>query len=220
MTPEEAAKLRAPFPAASIGSLPRGGTKLDYVGHAAVTDRLLAVDPEWNWEPVAWAADGTPYWQANGNDAILWIRLTVAGTTRLGVGICKSDAFELEKQLIGDALRNAAMRFGVALDLWSKEDLASGVESRPESGRAPAAGGGEAVDPAPQTSPPISKAKLASLAAKARSLTADGVKVADERARRGLPLLDNCTAAQLADYALMLGELEAELTKPFDKASA
>ena len=33
------------------------------------------------------------------------------------------DAFEVHKQLISDALRNAAMRFGVALDLWSKEDL-------------------------------------------------------------------------------------------------
>ena len=34
--------------------------------------------------------------------------------------------FELEKQLISDAIRNAAMRFGVALDLWAKEDLHAG----------------------------------------------------------------------------------------------
>jgi len=26
---------------------------LDYVGHAALTDRLLDVDPSWHWEPLA-----------------------------------------------------------------------------------------------------------------------------------------------------------------------
>ena len=78
-----AAALRAPFAPEQIGKLPRitcrdcrgrnancsnhrkqqcqvcGGylstahIHLDYVGHAAVTDRLLAVDPWWSWEPVA-----------------------------------------------------------------------------------------------------------------------------------------------------------------------
>lgn len=115
--------LREPFPPSAIGKLPKGGTTLDYVGHAAVTDRLLEVDPEWNWEPVAWTAEGLPLYRIEGNEAVLWIRLTIGGVTRLGVGICSSKAFELEKQLISDALRNAAMRFGVALDLWSKEDL-------------------------------------------------------------------------------------------------
>jgi hypothetical protein len=41
----KATELRKPFPAESIGKLPKGGAMLDYVGHAAVTDRLLAVDP-------------------------------------------------------------------------------------------------------------------------------------------------------------------------------
>ena len=45
---------------------------------------------------------------------------TVCGVTRIGVGDGKS-----MKELIGDAIRNAAMRFGVALDLWSKEELES-----------------------------------------------------------------------------------------------
>ncbi len=48
----------------------------------------------------------------------LWIKLTVCGVTRPGVGDGKT-----AKELIGDAIRNAAMRFGVALDLWAKEDL-------------------------------------------------------------------------------------------------
>jgi hypothetical protein len=115
MTPEVATALRRPFPAASIGKLPKGGAMLDYVGHAAVTDRLLTIDPHWSWEPFAIGPDGLPALDAGRN---LWIRLTICGVTRIGVGDGKS-----AKECIGDAIRNAAMRFGVALDLWAKEDL-------------------------------------------------------------------------------------------------
>jgi hypothetical protein len=123
MTPEQAAALRAPFPPESVGQLPRAGIKLDYVGHAAVTDRLLKVDPAWSWEPFALAEDGRPLVTIRGSNVIMWIRLTVCSVTRIGCGTVKADAFDAEKQLIGDAIRNAAMRFGVALDLWSKEEL-------------------------------------------------------------------------------------------------
>ncbi|HVX20925.1 MAG TPA: hypothetical protein VHB02_06240 [Acidimicrobiales bacterium] len=91
---------------------------LDYVGHAAVTDRLLTVDPAWNWEPMATDEQGLPAFDRQGN---LWVRLTVHGVTRLGVGDGKTP-----KEAIGDAIRNAAMRFGVALSLWSKDELESG----------------------------------------------------------------------------------------------
>lgn len=123
MTPENAAALREPFPPEVIGKLPKAGVQLDYVGHAAVTDRLLKIDPTWSWQPVALAPDGGPLVRQNGKELELWIRLTVCGVTRLGVGSCSANAFESAKQLVSDALRNAAMRFGVALDLWSKEDL-------------------------------------------------------------------------------------------------
>ena len=114
MTPEQAAELRRPFPPSAVGKLPKGGVQLDYVGHAATTDRLLSVDPEWTWEPVAFDEQGLPAIQGRN----LWIRLTVCGVTRYGVG----DGASI-KEAIGDAIRNAAMRFGVALDLWSKEEL-------------------------------------------------------------------------------------------------
>jgi len=39
------ALLRVPFPANQISYLPKGGVKLAYVGHAALTDRLLDADP-------------------------------------------------------------------------------------------------------------------------------------------------------------------------------
>jgi hypothetical protein len=139
--------LREPFPPGMIGKLPKpksrdavkghcnecGGwhglpaVHLDYVGHAAVTDRLLQVDPTWTWEPLA-LADGLPALDRAGN---LWIRLTVNGVTRLGVGDGAN-----AKECISDAIRNAAMRFGVALDLWAKEDLHAAKE---EIGEKPAA---------------------------------------------------------------------------------
>lgn len=104
---------------------------LSYVGHAALTDRLLDVDPGWVWEPIAWTTEGLPLFDATGG---LWIRLTVCGVTRLGYGHASVSNFKeigsREKEVIGDALRNAAMRFGAALELWHKGDLH--VEQEPE----------------------------------------------------------------------------------------
>ncbi len=119
--PTGLALLRVPFPAHQISKLPKGGIMLDYVGHAALTDRLLDADPAWNWEPLALDAAGLPALDANGG---LWIRLTVCGQTRLGYGHAGTKkGGDAVKELIGDALRNAAMRFGAALDLWHKGDL-------------------------------------------------------------------------------------------------
>jgi hypothetical protein len=94
---------------------------LDYVGHAALTDRLLTVDPLWNWEFVAVDEFGMPVIDRDGG---MWIKLTVCGMTRLGYGDAQSKTGgNAMKERIGDALRNAAMRFGAALDLWHKGDL-------------------------------------------------------------------------------------------------
>jgi len=94
---------------------------LDYLGHAALTDRLLDADPGWNWEYVAKDDVGNPVFDINGG---MWIRLTVCGVTRLGYGDAQEKTGgNATKECIGDALRNAAMRFGAALDLWHKGDL-------------------------------------------------------------------------------------------------
>jgi len=60
MKQEQQDALRAPFPKEQIQKLPTGGLQLDYVSHAWVTDRLLQVDPEWTWEPVAFDESGLP----------------------------------------------------------------------------------------------------------------------------------------------------------------
>lgn len=151
------ALLRQPFPANQISKLPkptkaqteevkadyRKGIRceicqswhhpkvvhLDYVGHAALTDRLLDADPMWTWEPLS-MADGLPVLDGYGG---MWIKLTVCGVTRMGYGHAgDKTGGDAIKEVIGDALRNAAMRFGAALDLWHKGDLHD-TEGRPKS---------------------------------------------------------------------------------------
>lgn len=148
---EGLAKLREPFPDAQIGLLPKpykkdsqkgncrecGGyhglpaAHLKYIGHAAITDRLRSADPTWTWEPLALDADGLPAVRVRNGTAAMWIRLTVCGVTRLGVGTAEANKAEVDKELISDALRNAAMRFGCGLDLWSKEGLDPDAETAP-----------------------------------------------------------------------------------------
>lgn len=94
---------------------------LNYVGHAQITDRLNEVDPTWNWEPAATDERGLPVTSDGG----MWIRLTVLGVTRWGFGDAQGkQGPDAVKEMIGDAIRNAAMRFGVATYLWSKSEKA------------------------------------------------------------------------------------------------
>lgn len=102
---------------------------VDFVGHANVTDRLLQVDPGWTWEPMAFGPDGLPALDSNGG---LWIRLTVAGVTRIGYGAAEGKRGENAiKEAIGDAIKIAAMRFGVGLDLWRKEEASGKSPEEP-----------------------------------------------------------------------------------------
>lgn len=142
--------LRAPFPAELIGKRPQPTCRqcsqspgkvcerhqkvncvgcgqwitaahmhLDFVGHADITDRFISVDPEWFWEPLAFTEQGLPAFDNHGG---MWIRLTIAGVTRLGYGDAAGKTGpNAVKEAIGDALRNAGMRFGVGLDMWRKE---------------------------------------------------------------------------------------------------
>lgn len=106
---------------------------LDYVGHAALTDRLLDTDLEWSWEPMAFNESGLPAFDGNGG---LWIKLTICGVSRFGYGSAEGKSGgDAVKEIIGDALRNAAMRFGAALDLWHKGDLH--VDDEPKREKVP-----------------------------------------------------------------------------------
>lgn len=121
---------------------------VEFVGHADVTDLILDVDPEWGWEPMATDPDpevlkaaiasGNPeivamvYKNApprlerndRGTPVGLWMRLKVGTTNRIGFGSVPATQRDAEKVLIGDAVRNAGMRGGAALELWKQGDRA------------------------------------------------------------------------------------------------
>ena len=123
-----------------VGKLPKGGIQLDFVGHADITRILIEIDPLWSYEPCGWD-NGRPAIHVENGMATMWAYLIIHGKKMLGVGSVRADKQELDKELVGDFLRNAAMRFGISLALWTKnewEDL-----------------GGHA--PAPQKSTPARK---------------------------------------------------------------
>jgi hypothetical protein len=104
-----------------VGKLPKGNAQLDFVGHADVTKFLLETDPNWRWVPIEWK-DGRPAIHVENGMATMWGELTVLGQSRLGVGSVRADKPDLDKELVSDFIRNAAMRFGFCLSLWTKQE--------------------------------------------------------------------------------------------------
>jgi hypothetical protein len=105
-----------------VGKLPKGGIQLDFVGHADVTKMLIEIDPCWSWEPVAFDADGLPAYRVENGLAHMAGWLTVHGVRRLGIGSVAHNKPDLLKELASDFIRNAAMRFGICLSLWTKQE--------------------------------------------------------------------------------------------------
>jgi hypothetical protein len=103
-----------------VAHIPKGGVQLAYVGHAEITLALIEIDPLWSWEPIAFDESGRPLITLEGNRLVMWARLTVCGKSMIGVGTCEARKGDPEKELVGDFLRNAAMRFGIGTKLWSK----------------------------------------------------------------------------------------------------
>ncbi len=103
-----------------VGYIQRSGVNLAYVSHSEITRILIQVDPLWEWTPCGWA-DGRPQIHVENGIATMWGILTIHGKSLIGVGSARADKADHEKELIGDFLRNAAMRFGICLNLWSKE---------------------------------------------------------------------------------------------------
>lgn len=128
-----------------VQQLPKGGTKLDFVGHADITRILIEIDPYWSWEPCGWV-QGRPAIHIENGTATMWGWLTVHGKELLGVGSVKADKGDYEKELIGDFLRNASMRFGISLNLWTKNQWADLDGDKP----APKPQVGQQAKPAPK----------------------------------------------------------------------
>lgn len=134
-----------------VGKLPKGGQQLSFVGHADVTKMLIEIDPFWAWEPTAFDTDGLPAYRIENGMAHMGGWLVIHGIRRFGIGSCLPNKPDLLKELASDFLRNAAMRFGICLSLWTKqewEDL--GGDHAPAPTARPT---GQASKPAPKAEP-------------------------------------------------------------------
>jgi hypothetical protein len=83
---------------------------------------LIEIDPEWTWEPTAFDANGLPAYRVENGMAHMAGWLTILGVRRLGIGSVMHNKPDLLKELISDFIRNASMRFGVCLSLWTKQE--------------------------------------------------------------------------------------------------
>ena len=119
------AKLREPFRADQIGYRPvkrDSNVQVAYVGHAVITDRILDVDPFYQWE-------FPHHTDAGGRDIGV---LTICGISHWG----SPDTGETDwKKAESDAFRRAAMRFGVGLALWARQELESAANERRDAMR-------------------------------------------------------------------------------------
>lgn len=105
-----------------VGQLPKGGTMLPFVGHADITKILIEVCPTWTWEPVEYDETGLPKYTVVNGLAHMAGWLQIHGIRRLAIGSVQDKKPDIYKELISDSLRNGAMRFGISLKLWSKQE--------------------------------------------------------------------------------------------------
>ena len=120
MNKEQAEAFAVPFPE-SVIRVKGGAFQARYVDHAHVTERLNEVAPGWTWQPMARDQNGLPLLHEGG----LWIWLDLPDGQRMAgygePGVMKNHHDNM-KTAISDAIKNAAMRLGVALDLWKGDE--------------------------------------------------------------------------------------------------
>lgn len=193
-----------------VGKLPRGGTQLDFVGHADITKILIEIDPMWWWEPAGWD-NGRPAIHVVNGMAVMWGHLYVLNKQILGVGTVKHDKADLDKELVGDFLRNAAMRFGICLSLWTKQEWEGQEVAGKAQGVIPSSGlrtTGKAQVPTPSpvtANTALSKEQLDQFFAACAKASIQPLTVAKNA---GVDL-DKATAEDLAKLREAFNELKA-----------
>lgn len=121
------AELRKPFPPERVKTLEKRWTgrdgrekhlSLNYIDHPDVTDRLLAVDPVYETKVLSVFTDERML--EDGCSCGVHLALTIGGCTKEEYGNGKN-----LKEAMSDALKRAAMRYGVALDMWHSTPTSS-----------------------------------------------------------------------------------------------
>jgi len=188
-----------------VGKLPKGGTSLDYVGHADITRILIEIDPHWRLVPIAWE-NGRPAVNIVNDMATMWFEMTLLGQARLAIGTAKANSMDLDKVLYGDALRNGAMRFGIGLSLWTKQEWEDLDHHTPAPAPRPAAK--PAAKPAGKASPTkeLTEEQIAQFRAACDNV---GINISDVIAHAGIdanrPLIEADLAGLRASFKEMKG---------------
>ena len=188
-----------------VGKLPKGGTSLDYVGHADITRILIEIDPHWRLVPIAWE-NGRPAVNIVNDMATMWFEMTLLGQARLAIGTAKANSMDLDKVLYGDALRNGAMRFGIGLSLWTKQEWEDLDHHTPAPAPRPAAK--PAAKPAGKASPTkeLTEEQIAQFKAACDNV---GLNIVDVIAHAGIdsnrPLIEADLAGLRASFKEMKG---------------
>jgi hypothetical protein len=124
------AHLGHPFDRKQISKLPATEKRpaLDYVNHAHVTNRLNQYAPDWSYTLDEMFTQGGECWVRG--------TMTILGASRVEFGTGKNPL-----EATSHFIRRAAMRFGVATDLWAKEDFETSAATPSTSPAADAPGG-------------------------------------------------------------------------------
>lgn len=141
-----------------VGKLPKGGQQLDFVGHADICRILITIDQLWSWEPIEWDG-GKPAMYIENDMLTMWGRLTVLGKSVIGVGTVKASAIEASKQVVGDFLRNASMRLGISLSLWTKSEWTD-LDHNPAPAKRTTGANAKPAAPAAEPTDLISKVQI------------------------------------------------------------
>ena len=128
ITAEQLEALRAPFPAEAHKQYSAGGRTYTYITARHVMERLdEVVGPDWS----------TRYLLVDASAYAVECQLTVAGTTRCDVGYPNNPDWDEHKEpeklkaAYSDALKRAAVQFGIGRYLYDDKKAAAARQSAP-----------------------------------------------------------------------------------------
>jgi hypothetical protein len=143
------AGLRKAIPKDLIAKVDKGFGAIDTVNHAVVTDRLNIAAPGWTMsEPQFMYVEGIwihpsakkketfePYNDGTRHIVGVLCSMTIGSVTRWEVGESGGpgdSAADEAKKAMSDWIKRAAMRFGVGIELWTKQDMPAEESSSDE----------------------------------------------------------------------------------------
>tara|TARA_R100001460_G_scaffold8200_3_gene20425 strand:+ start:4530 stop:5054 length:525 start_codon:yes stop_codon:yes gene_type:complete len=130
--------LSKPWNKKLVKNLNKGFGNIDYVEHTQVTQKLIAVSPDWNFNIEKYLEDtvedmnGIQRTFITGAQVSITMKIDNEYITRSEVGMCDKAFFHSDpnkvhnngqraKECVSDAIKRCAMRFGVGLELYDTD---------------------------------------------------------------------------------------------------